>query len=81
MLGAKVRVPTLDGAVELAIPAGTSSGRTFRLKGRGFPARDGNGDLLATVRIVLPERSDAELEELMRTWRERKAYDPRKGME
>jgi DnaJ-class molecular chaperone len=81
VLGAKVRVPTLDGAVELAIPAGTSSGRTFRLKGRGFPARDGNGDLLATVRIVLPERSDAELEELMRTWRERKAYDPRKGME
>jgi DnaJ-class molecular chaperone len=81
VLGAKVRVPTLDGAVELAIPAGTSSGRTFRLKGRGFPARDGKGDLLATVRIVLPERSDAELEELMRKWREGKPYDPRKGME
>jgi DnaJ-class molecular chaperone len=80
VLGAKVRVPTLDGPVELAIPAGTSSGRTFRLKGRGFPARDGKGDLLATVRIVLPERSDAELEELMRQWRDRKPYDPRKGM-
>ena len=81
VLGAKVRVPTLDGAVELAIPAGTNSGRTFRLKGRGFPGRDGKGDLLATVRIVLPERSDAELDELMRKWRERKPYDPRKGME
>jgi DnaJ-class molecular chaperone len=81
VLGAKVRVPTLEGTVELAIPAGTSSGRTFRLKGRGFPARDGKkGDLLATVRIVLPERSDAELEELMRKWREHKPYDPRKGM-
>ncbi len=56
VLGGKVRVPTLDGAVELAIPAGTSSGRTFRLKGKGFPAKDGAGDLLATVRIVLPER-------------------------
>ena len=77
VLGAKVRVPTLDGAVELAIPAGTNSGRTFRLKGRGFPARDGKGDLLATVRIVLPERGDAELEELMRKWRDRKPYDPR----
>jgi len=81
VLGGKVRVPTLDGAVELAIPPGTSSGRTFRLKGRGFPARDGKGDLLATVRIVLPERGDAELDELMRKWRERKAYHPRKAME
>jgi len=80
VLGAKVRVPTLDGPVELAIPAGTSSGRTFRLKGRGFPAREGKGDLLATVRIMLPERSDAELEELMRKWRDRNPYDPRKGM-
>ena len=81
VLGAKVRVPTLDGAVELAIPAGTDSGRTFRLKGRGFPARDGKGDLLATVRVVLPQRGDAELDELMRKWRERKPYDPRKVME
>jgi DnaJ-class molecular chaperone len=80
VLGAKVRVPTLDGTVELAIPAGTSSGRTFRFKGRGFPSRDGKGDLLATVRIVLPEASDAELDELMRKWRERTPYDPRKGM-
>jgi DnaJ-class molecular chaperone len=77
-LGAKVRVPTLDSVVELAIPAGTNSGRTFRFKGRGFPAQDGTGDLLATVLIVLPERGDAELDELMRKWRERKPYDPRK---
>ena len=81
VLGAKVRVPTLDGAVELAIPPGTNSGRTFRLKGRGFPARDGKGDLLATVRVMLPERSDSELDELMRKWRDRKPYDPRKGIE
>ena len=55
VLGGKVRVPTLDGAVELAIPAGTNSGRTFRLKGKGLKAKGGAGDLLATVRIVLPE--------------------------
>jgi DnaJ-class molecular chaperone len=79
-LGAKVRVPTLDGAVELAIPAGTSSGRTFRLKGKGFPAKDGKGDLLVCLRIMLPERGDAELDELMRRWRETKPYDPRKDM-
>ena len=80
VLGGKVRVPTLDGAVELAIPAGTNSGRTFRLKGKGFPAKERTGDLLASVRIVLPECQDRELEELMRKWREAKPYDPRKDM-
>ena len=81
VLGAKVRVPTLDRALELAIPAGTNSGRTFRLKGMGLKAKAGAGDLLATVRIVLPEDSDADLKELMRKWREGKPYDPRKDLE
>jgi DnaJ-class molecular chaperone len=80
VLGAKVRVPTLDGAVELAIPAGTNSGRTFRLKGKGFPAKERKGDLLANVRIVLPEGHDNDLDALMRKWRETKSYDPRKDM-
>jgi DnaJ-class molecular chaperone len=81
VLGGKVRVPTLDGAVALSIPPGTNSGRTFRLKGKGFPAKSGAGDLMATVRIVLPEGGDKELDELMRKWRDTKPYDPRKGME
>ena len=81
VLGGKVRVPTLDGAVELAIPPGTSAGRTFRLKGKGLPAKSGRGDLYAGVRIVLPEGNDAKLEELMRQWREQKPYDPRKDLE
>ena len=80
VLGAKVRVPTLDGAVELAIPPGTSSGRTFRIKGKGMPSRDGAGDLYATMRILLPEHGDAELEELMRKWRDGKPYDPRRDI-
>jgi DnaJ-class molecular chaperone len=80
VLGGKVRVPTLDGAVELAIPPGTSSGRTLRVKGKGLPSKDGAGDLYATVRIVLPERSDPELEALMRQWRDGKPYDPRRDM-
>lgn len=79
-LGAKVRVPTLDRPVEVTIPPWTSSGRTFRLKGKGFPAKEGRGDLLATVRIALPERSDPELEALMKKWRSDKPYDPRQGM-
>ena len=80
VLGAKVRVPTLDRPVEIAIPAGTSSGRTFRLKGKGFPAKAARGDLLATVRIMLPEKSDPELEALMKKWQTENPYDPRKDL-
>jgi len=80
VLGAKIRVPTLDGAVELAIPRGTNSGRTFRLKGKGLSGKDGAGDLYATVRIMLPEQSEPELEELMRKWRDQKPFDPRKDL-
>ncbi len=80
-LGGKVRVPTLDGAVELAIPTGTNSGRTFRLKGKGLKTKSGAGDLLATVRIMLPERSDDEFKELMKSWRDKKPYDPREHSE
>jgi DnaJ-class molecular chaperone len=80
VLGAKVRVPTLDKPVEITVPPGTNSGRTFRLKGKGFPAKAGRGDLFATARIMLPDQSDAQLEELMKKWRSEKPYDPRKGM-
>jgi DnaJ-class molecular chaperone len=79
-LGAKVRAPTLGGHVELTIPPWTSSGRTFRLRSKGFPTKGGHGDLLATVRITLPEKTDADLEALMKKWQSNKAYDPRKDM-
>jgi DnaJ-class molecular chaperone len=81
VLGSKVRVPTLDGAVELAIPANTSSGRTFRLKGKGLPGKKGAGDLYAAVKIMLPDGKDAELEELMKKWRAEKPYDPRRDLD
>jgi DnaJ-class molecular chaperone len=80
VLGGKVRVPTLDGAVELNVPAGTSSGRTFRIGGKGMPAEGKAGDLYATVRIALPDKGDRELEELMRKWRHNSPYDPRKDL-
>ena len=62
-------------------PPGTNSGRTFRLKGKGLNAKSGAGDLLATVRIMLPERTDEEFKELMKKWRDKNAYDPRKDLE
>ena len=77
VLGGKVRVPTLGSAVELSIPKNTSSGRIFRLKGKGLPKAGGAGDLLVTTRIMLPDGNDAELEQLMQKWREMHPYNPR----
>jgi DnaJ-class molecular chaperone len=81
VLGGKVRVPTLGNAVELSIPKNTSSGRTFRLKGKGLPkAAGGTGDLFVTTRIMLPDGNDAELEALMQKWRDRHPYNPRNDL-
>src|ERR1700688_2735483 len=81
VLGGKVRVPTLGSAVELSIPKNTSSGRTFRLKGKGLPkASGGTGDLFVTTRIMLPDGNDAELETLMQKWRDGHPYNPRSDL-
>jgi DnaJ-class molecular chaperone len=80
VLGGKVRVPTLGSAVELSIPKNTSSGRTFRLKGKGLPKTGGNGDLLVTTRIMLPDGNNAELEALMQKWRDAHPYNPRSDL-
>ena len=62
VLGAEISVPTLDGRVNIKIPAGTQSGQKLRVRGRGLPNRDGpRGDLLVVTRIAVPARiSEAE---------------------
>lgn len=77
VLGAKVEVPTVDGRVQLSIPKGTSSGRVFRLKGKGVrnAATNSTGDQLVSVRIVLPEVIDEELGYMISEWRQRHKYD------
>src|SRR6201981_367292 len=80
VLGGKGRVPALGGAVELSIPKNTSSGRTFRLKGKGLPKAGGNGDLFVTTKIILPDGNDAELEQLMQKWRDGHPYNPRSDL-
>jgi DnaJ-class molecular chaperone len=80
VLGGKVRVPTLGNAVELSIPKNTSSGRIFRLKGKGLlskAAGGGPGDLFVTTRVMLPDGNDSELEALMQKWRDSHPYNPR----
>lgn len=68
--GAKVRVPTVGGAVMLSVPPGSSSGKVLRLKGRGFTRKDGTrGDQMVTLEIVLPE-ADADLAQRLEGWRD-----------
>ena len=55
-LGAKVEVPLIDGStVTVKVPAGSDSGRTLRLKGRGVTTKKETGDLLATISVVVPK--------------------------
>ena len=58
VLGGPVRVPTLTGEVEMQLPAMTSSGKVFRLRGKGIGSGNSQGDLLASMDIVLPEIDD-----------------------
>jgi len=63
VLGATVKVPTLEEPVSLRIPPGTPSGKTLRVRGRGVPAAKGAGDLLVTVEVFVPtELADADRE-------------------
>lgn len=83
VLGDRVEVPTLDGAVSVTVPAGSSSGRTLRLRGKGLPPKktgESAGDLLVTLKIVLPDGEDPALRDLMREWQENGPYDPRKSI-
>jgi len=82
ILGARVRAPTLGGEVEVSVAPGANGGRVLRLRGKGLPAgaEQPAGDLLATLRIVLPNEPDAELSALMRKLRDQKPYDPRSGI-
>ncbi len=77
-----MQTPTLDGKVELAVPAGSNGGRVLRLRGKGLPATESKpaGDLYVALKIMLPEEPDAEFEARMRELRERHHYDPRRKM-
>jgi DnaJ-class molecular chaperone len=78
VLGAKIKVPTPEGAVMLTVPKGSSSGKVLRLKGRGFTAKDGKrGDQLVTLAIDIPE-GDGELQKFAEDWTG--GGNPRSGM-
>lgn len=79
-LGDKVRVPTIDGLVELQIPDGSSSGALLRLRGKGIAGKDGKrGDQLVRLMIALPP-SDEALRRFLETWTPQDGFDPRGGL-
>ncbi len=82
VLGGRVEAPTPAGRVAVTVPKGSNTGTVLRLRGRGVPRPDGSrGDAYATLRIVLPDRPDPELEAFAARWEAGKAQNPRAGME
>ena len=80
VVGAKVKVPTVDGPVMLAVPAGSTSGRTLRLKGKGFTGKDGTrGDQLVTLMVDVPA-DDPALAAFVEQWEGRGRGNPRAAL-
>ena len=75
-LGAKVKVPTPEGVVDLTVPAGSAAGRKLRLKGRGIPGNPA-GDLYVELQIALPPAETEAAREFYRTMQQELAFNPR----
>jgi molecular chaperone DnaJ len=79
-LGANVQVPTLNGPVTMKVPAGTSNGTVFRLKGKGAPKRSGQGDLLVTVGVQVPQKLSKPEKELLKQLQDVERESPRRRL-
>ncbi len=76
VLGGKVKVPTPSGTVTMTVPKWANTGTVLRLRGKGVPRIDGSrGDEFVTLKVMLPEKPDPELEKFVAQWRG--AYSPR----
>jgi molecular chaperone DnaJ len=81
-LGARIEVPTIEGTASMRIPSETSSGKVFRLQGKGVPhlKGGGRGDQFITVKIVMPRQLDARSQELLREFERLNSADPRAAL-
>lgn len=80
VLGGEINVPTLDGQVTVKVPKGANSGTQLRLKGKGSVNKKTGtqGDQYLTLKIVLPEKEDAELSKFVEKWAGKHSYNPRR---
>ena len=76
-LGGEVRVATPDGEATVQVPAGMEPGRSLRLKGKGWPIKDGRGDLLLSISLRLPPRFSDTERQLLEQLRAERLVDPR----
>jgi DnaJ-class molecular chaperone len=82
VLGAKLDVPTPTGPVRMTAPKGSNTGRVLRLRGKGARnSAGGHGDEYVTLKVVLPDTIDAELEEFAQRWQAGKEQNPRRHLE
>jgi DnaJ-class molecular chaperone len=82
VLGAKLDVPTPTGPVRMTVPKGANTGTVLRLKGKGAPRSDkSHGDEYVTLKIVLPQQLDPEIEEFARRWQAGQSQNPRRHLE
>jgi DnaJ-class molecular chaperone len=82
VLGAKLDVPTPSGPVRMTVPKGANTGTVLRLKGKGAPRSDkSHGDEYVTLKIVLPQQLDPEIEEFARRWQAGQSQNPRRHLE
>jgi DnaJ-class molecular chaperone len=79
-LGGEVRAPTTTGSVMLKIPKRSNTGDVLRLRGKGVKKRDGAGDELVKLKVMMPTEPDPELEAFLAGWKPSSTYDPRKEM-
>jgi DnaJ-class molecular chaperone len=81
VLGGKVKVPTPSGEVTMSIPKWSNTGTVLRLKGQGVPRPNGTrGDEYVTLKVMLPDRPDPDLEEFIARWRPATTRSPREAM-
>jgi DnaJ-class molecular chaperone len=78
-LGAEVEVPTMTGTITARVPAGTSSGQSLRLRGKGMPhvRGEGHGDLFAKVRVIVPKQLSERERELIEELKSLRDENPR----
>jgi DnaJ-class molecular chaperone len=82
VLGAKIKVPTPTGSVTMTVPKWANTGTVLRLRGKGVPRpTGGGGDEYVTLKVVLPDKPDPELEKFVAQWRPAEADNPRQAME
>lgn len=76
-LGAKIEIPTLTGTIQMSIPAHSQNGKKLRIPAKGLPSKTGQGDLFAVLKVVMPNASGNDIDQLWEQLADKASFDPR----